>query len=104
MKSAFDDDQPVEIDDEGGVSVARRPLSQQRFRPGHATVRGAANPNSFMDSTEHVEEQLRPRRASERRSSLQQIEALKVRRASERRSSVELSAELVDAARTRRAS
>ena len=49
-------------------------------------------------------EQLRPRRASERRSSLQQIEELKVRRASERRASVELPAELVDAARTRRAS
>mgnify|MGYP004395176111 CR=1 FL=1 len=57
-----------------------------------------------MSTGEQVDEQLRPRRASERRSSLQQIEALKVRRASERRASVELSAELVDSARTRRAS
>ena len=43
-----------------------------------------------MSTGEHVEEQTRPRRASERRSSLQQIEALKVRRASERRASVAL--------------
>ena len=43
-----------------------------------------------MSTGEHVEEQMRPRRASERRSSLQQIEALKVRRASERRASVAL--------------
>ena len=57
-----------------------------------------------MSTGEQVDEQMRPRRASERRSSLQQIEALKVRRASERRASVELSAELVDPARTRRAS
>ena len=57
-----------------------------------------------MSTGEQVDEQLRPRRASERRSSLEQIEALKVRRASERRASVELSAELVDPARTRRAS
>ena len=49
-----------------------------------------------MSTGEQVDEQLRPRRASERRSSLEQIEALKVRRASERRASVELSAELVD--------
>ena len=55
-------------------------------------------------STGEQGEQLRPRRASERRSSLQQIEELKVRRASERRASVELSAEHVDPARTRRAS
>ena len=47
-----------------------------------------------MSTGEHVDEQPRPRRASERRSSLQQIEELKVRRASERRASVELSAEL----------
>ena len=55
-----------------------------------------------MSTGEQVDEQMRPRRTSERRSSLQQIEALKVRRASERRASVELSAELVDPARTRR--
>ena len=54
-----------------------------------------------MSTGEQVDEQLKPRRASERRSSLQQIEELKVRRASERRASVELSAELVDPARTR---
>ena len=57
-----------------------------------------------MSTGEQVDEQTRPRRASERRSSLQQIEELQVRRASERRASVELSAELVDPARTRRAS
>ena len=43
-----------------------------------------------MSSSEQGEAQRQPRRASERRSSLQQIEALKVRRASERRASVAL--------------
>ena len=62
-----------------------------------------------MSTGEHVEEHVKSRRASERRSSLTQIEEMKVRRASERRrSSVELSAELLDAGldttRTRRAS
>ena len=84
MKSAVGD-QPLETDDEGGVSAAR-PLSQ-RVRP--ETMRGAATDSSFMDSTdEQVEERTKQRRASERRSSLTQIEELKVRRASERRSSV----------------
>ena len=49
-----------------------------------------------MSTGEHVEEHVKSRRASERRSSLTQIEEMKVRRASERRrSSVELSAELL---------
>ena len=47
-----------------------------------------------MSTGEHVEEHVKSRRASERRSSLAQVEELKMRRASERRrSSVELSAD-----------